>query len=107
MKRSTSDVPLERSGAAYDGREWFVYILECADRTLYTGATNDVRKRLARHRTGKGARYTSGRLPVRLKYVERCGDKSGALQREYAIKRLAREEKLRLFKGVRHARHVG
>jgi len=92
---------------ARDGREWFVYILECADKTLYTGATNDVRKRLARHLAGKGARYTSGRLPVKLKYAERCGDKRGALQREYALKRLARKEKLRLCKGVRHARHVG
>jgi putative endonuclease len=100
MKRATRDM-------ADGGREWFVYILECADKTLYTGATSDVRKRLARHQTGKGARYTRGRLPVKLKYAESCGDKSGALQREYAIKRLTRKEKLRLCKGVRHARHVG
>ena len=104
MKRAPRDRPNgPREGAAYGGEEWFVYILECADKTLYTGATNNILKRLARHQAGKGARYTSGRLPVKLRYAERCGDKRGALQREYALKRLAREEKLRLCKGVRHA----
>ena len=76
---------------------WYVYILRCGDGTLYTGTTDDVARRLAAHRAGKGAKYTRGRAPLELEYTETCENHSAALRREYAIKRLSREEKLRLI----------
>ena len=76
---------------------WYVYILRCGDGTLYTGTTDDVARRLAAHRAGKGAKYTRGRAPLELVYTETCENHSAALRREYAIKRLSREEKLRLI----------
>jgi putative endonuclease len=75
-------------------KRWLIYILECSDGSLYTGATNDLEARLQRHRAGKGARYTRSRLPVRLAYREACKDHSSALRREYEVKRLKRKEKL-------------
>jgi putative endonuclease len=75
-------------------KRWTLYILECKDGSLYTGITNDVTRRIHSHRTGKAARYTRGRGPIRLVYKERCRDKSSALKREYAVKRLKRREKL-------------
>jgi len=77
--------------------DWFVYIVRCADRSLYTGVSIDVRARVAAHNNGKGARYTRGRGPVRLAYEERAGTRSAALRREQAIKRLTRADKLRLI----------
>ena len=74
-------------------KAWYVYILECRDGTLYTGITDHLAKRIAAHRAGKGAKYTRGRGPLVLRYVETCGNKSEALQREYAIKQLSREKK--------------
>ena len=76
----------------------YVYILECGDNTLYTGWTNDLEKRINVHSSGKGAKYTRGRLPVKLVYFEKYNDKQIAMKREYAIKRLSREEKLKLIK---------
>ena len=75
---------------------WTVYILRCGDGSLYTGCTNDLSRRLAAHRKGKGAKYTRSRLPVALAYREETADKSAALRREAAIKRLSRREKLTL-----------
>ena len=75
---------------------YYVYILRCADGTLYTGTTNDVARRTAAHNSGKGAKYTRGRLPVEVVYLECCIDKSYALQRECEIKKMTRKEKLRL-----------
>ncbi|WP_242344464.1 GIY-YIG nuclease family protein [Anaeromyxobacter terrae] len=75
---------------------WHVYVLRCGDGSLYTGATNDVERRVARHAAGEGARYTRARLPVVLVYSERAGDRSAALRREAALKRLTRTEKLAL-----------
>lgn len=72
---------------------WFVYMLRCRDGSLYTGYTDDVERRLAVHNSGKGAKYTRSRLPVSLVYREACADKSTALKREYAIKRLKKPEK--------------
>ena len=82
-----------------------VYILQCADGSLYTGWTNDLSRRLAAHQAGKGAKYTKGRLPVALVYVEKHPSKEEAMRREYAIKRLSRREKLALIhkKGNDHA----
>jgi putative endonuclease len=79
------------------GDRWSVYIVECADSTLYTGVARSVRARLIAHNRGKGARYTRGRLPVRLLYQEDDLSKGEAQRRESAIKRLQRKEKLRLI----------
>lgn len=75
----------------------FVYILQCADNTLYTGWTADLNKRLAAHNAGKASKCTRSRLPVRLVYSESAPDKSSALKREAAIKKLTRPEKLALI----------
>jgi putative endonuclease len=76
---------------------FFVYILRCADDTLYTGITNDVEKRLHHHNTTKtGAKYTSGRRPVTLVYKEAYITKGEALTREAEIKKLSRDAKLEL-----------
>ena len=77
---------------------WYLYILRCKDDSLYTGITTDVDKRLEAHRAGKGAKYTRGRGPLELVYKEECADHSDALKRELEIKRLPREEKLKLIK---------
>ena len=76
---------------------YYVYILRCADGTLYTGYTDDVERRLRVHNSGKGAKYTRSRRPVALAYAEEWPDKSAALKREAAIKRLGRAEKLALI----------
>lgn len=76
--------------------QWCCYLLECADGTLYCGITNDLDRRIAAHNAGEGAKYTRGRLPVRIAYAEPCEDRSSALKREMRIKRLARAEKLAL-----------
>lgn len=75
----------------------FVYILRCADGTLYTGWTNDIKARLQAHNRGHGAKYTRSRLPVRLVYGEELADKSQALRREMEIKRMSRLQKLALI----------
>jgi len=77
--------------------EWFVYILRCGDGSLYTGITDNVEKRLAAHRAGKGAKYTRGRGPLELVYRECVPDRPAALRREAQIKRLTRAEKLTLI----------
>ena len=79
---------------------WKLYILRCADNTLYTGITTDVEKRFKAHSSGKGAKYTRGRGPLELVYREECGDHSTALKRELEIKALTREEKELLIKGA-------
>ena len=77
---------------------WYLYILRCADDTLYTGITTDVEKRLEAHRSGKGAKYTRGRGPLELVYRECCASHSEALKREVQIKRMSRQEKQNLIK---------
>ena len=76
---------------------YWVYILRCADGTLYTGTAADIDKRAAVHNSGKGAKYTRSRLPVEVLYRESCPDKGAALRREYAIKQLSRQDKLALI----------
>ena len=76
---------------------YYVYILRCADDTLYTGWTTDLETRLEAHNTGRGAKYTRGRGPVELVYKEALPDKIAAMQREWAIKQLTRQEKLALI----------
>jgi putative endonuclease len=75
---------------------WSVYLIRCADGTLYCGIALDVAARLAQHAAGKGAKYTRGRGPLELVYTEICDTKAEALRRERAIKRMRREDKLRL-----------
>jgi len=77
---------------------YYAYILECADKTLYVGSTNDLDKRLHQHNHLKsGAHYTKIRRPVILKYKEEFETSSEAKKREYVLKKLTREEKLDLF----------
>ena len=77
---------------------WYLYIIECADGTLYTGVATDVEVRVRQHNTGKGARYTRGRLPVALVYSERVGSRGDALRRELQIKKLGLRHKRLLIK---------
>lgn len=76
----------------------YVYILECADGTLYTGWTTCPERRVKAHNSGKGAKYTRSRRPVKLVYTETCQNQSDALRREYEIKQLSRAQKLLLIK---------
>ncbi len=79
-------------------RPAYVYIVECADGTLYTGWAYDPDARAKRHNAGKGAKYTRSRLPVRLVYREALADQTAARKREYALKQLPRPAKLALIK---------
>ena len=76
---------------------WKLYIIRCGDGTLYTGITVDVEHRFAMHQSGKGAKYTRGRGPLELVYMEECGTHTEALRREIAVKRLSRLEKMKLI----------
>ena len=80
-------------------KNYYTYLLECADKTLYCGYTDDIEKRVKTHNSGKGAKYTKSRLPVKCMYFEKYDTKSEATRREYEIKRLTRSEKLELIKG--------
>lgn len=75
----------------------YVYILSCADDTFYTGYTTDPERRLAEHNAGDGAKYTRGRTPVDLVYLESHESKSAAMSREYEIKQFRRNEKRQLI----------
>lgn len=75
---------------------YFVYIVQCLDNTLYTGITPNIETRIKAHNEGKGAKYTRGRLPVKLIYKEKFANKSQALKREIAIKKMSRQAKMAL-----------
>lgn len=77
-------------------KKWVVYIARCSDDTFYTGITNNLAQRLEKHNSGKGAKYTRGRGPVKLVYHENIETKSAALKREIEIKKLSREQKGKL-----------
>lgn len=77
---------------------WFLYILECSDSSLYTGITNNLEKRILKHNSKKGAASLMGKLPVVLVYKENHPDRSSASKREAEIKKLKRNEKLELIK---------
>jgi putative endonuclease len=68
---------------------WFVYVVRCSDRSLYTGVTTDAERRVAQHNDGTGARYTRSRGPVELVYLEKAGKRGEALMREHEIKRMS------------------
>ena len=82
----------------------YVYILRCGDGSLYTGWTNDLQKRIRRHQSGKGSKYTRSRLPVELAYVETFETQHEAMSREYKLKKFTRAEKIRLIGGAETAR---
>lgn len=85
-----------------DQNAWYVYILECADGSLYTGITTDISRREKEHNSKTlGARYTRSRQPVELVYHESWPDRASAAKREYAIKQLDRSRKLQLIRNVR------
>ena len=79
----------------------YVYVIRCGDGSLYTGWTNDLKQRLAAHQSGKGAKYTRGRLPIEMVYFEEMPDKSAALKRENELKKLKKAEKELLIKTSR------
>ncbi len=79
---------------------WFVYILRCADGTLYTGITNDLIRRCEQHNAGTASRYTRSRLPVELVYQEAQGNRSVATKREIEIKALSRQQKESLIRAA-------
>lgn len=74
-------------------KTWFLYIVRCADGSLYTGITNDVLRRYTQHNAGTASRYTRSRLPVELVYQESQSNRSVALKRELAVKAMSREKK--------------
>ena len=76
---------------------YYVYMLRCADGSLYTGITSDLEKRMKTHNSGKASHYTAARLPVQLAYTEEQPDKSSALKREYVLRNLTRAEKEHLL----------
>ena len=97
-RRSATLIAATASAAAY------VYLLRCGDGSLYCGWTDDLSDRLATHRRGKGSAFVRSRLPVEMVFAEPCVDRSNAMKREYAIKRLRRADKLRLVRGPPSAR---
>lgn len=88
----------DRKGSERESVKNYTYILHCSDGTFYTGWTTDLDRRVRTHNEGHGAKYTRSRIPVRLVYYETFSSKTEAMQREYAIKRLSRSEKLALIR---------
>ena len=84
----------------------YVYIIKCGDGSLYTGWTNDLKKRFENHCEGKGAKYTRGRGPLELVYFETFEDKKEEMRREYAIKKLKKLKKEKLIEGFRKPKLV-
>ena len=103
-KTAPKTAPAKRTAAAAL-KQWHVYLVRCADDTLYTGVATDVRRRLAEHNgeSRAGARYTRTRRPVTLVYQELAADRSEAGKREYAIKQLPRSAKLALLRRSKRA----
>ena len=78
---------------------WFLYMVRCADDTIYTGISIDVSARVTKHNSGRGAKYTQTRLPVRLIYSESQPDRVSAMKREFEVKKWGRKRKEDLVKG--------
>lgn len=81
--------------------DYFVYVAQCKDGSYYCGYTTDVTQREQTHNTGKGAKYTASRLPVKIVYSEAYSSKSNALKREWEIKKMTRLQKIELIKTVK------
>jgi len=80
-----------------EGLNWYVYILSCSDGTYYTGITNNLKKRIKTHNSGKGSKYTRSRLPVFFVYIKTSENRSTASKEEYRIKSLKKSEKIKLI----------
>jgi len=78
-------------------KPWYLYIVECRDGTFYTGITTDIKKRIDAHNSGRGAKYTRGRGPVKLMHIRKYVDRSAASKAEYKIKKLKRGKKIRMI----------
>ena len=78
-------------------QKWFVYIIECSDKTLYTGITTDIKRRVKEHNSGKGSRYTRSRVPVKPVFQITVADRSKASKLEYKIKQFSKKKKLTLI----------
>ncbi len=77
---------------------WFLYILKCADSTLYTGITTDISRRISEHESGKGAKYCRGRTPLTLVFSQEFDNRANASKAEIRVKKLGKKEKLELIK---------
>ena len=86
---------------------WFVYVVRCADDTLYTGVARDVKARIAQHDAGKGARYTRGRGPLKVLATIACAGHGDALRLEARVKKLPRDEKVAFVRGLRATKRKG
>jgi len=84
--------------------EWSLYVAECADGSYYTGIAKDVEKRIENHNSGKGAKYTAAHGPVKLIFQEPQGNYSTALRREYQVKTLSKERKMKFIAGEKLAK---
>ncbi|MCU7943589.1 MAG: GIY-YIG nuclease family protein [Candidatus Thiodiazotropha sp. (ex Cardiolucina cf. quadrata)] len=82
-----------------DPQSWYVYIVQCSDRSLYTGIAKDLEKRVAQHNSGTAAKYTRGRTPVELVFAEGVRCHGDALRREYQIKRMSLAQKRKIIEG--------
>ena len=89
---------MEEAKRIKEKQQWSVYMVECSDGTIYTGISNNVSKRILDHNKGKGAKYTKTRLPVALKWLQECKNRSEASKLEHKIKKLSREAKLKKIK---------
>ena len=78
---------------------WVTYIVECSDKTFYVGTTNNIDKRVAKHNAGKGAKYTRGRTPVKIRYTCSFDSRSDACKYEYKLKQCSRKEKMDIILG--------
>ena len=86
-------------------QSWFVYIIQCRDKSLYVGITNDIEARIKSHNLGQGCHYTRGRYPVKLMFSEKHNSRSSATKREMEIKKFSRSKKLKLVRNqVGHKR---
>lgn len=91
---------INRNASPSPHMTWIVYILECADGSLYTGITNDLARRMRAHSSGRGAKYTKGRGPFTVRYTELLDSKGAALKREAVIKSLDRTAKTALLEAA-------
>jgi predicted GIY-YIG superfamily endonuclease len=96
---------MKRTATPSPSRDWTVYVIRCRDRSLYTGITTDLDRRLRQHNAGRASRYTRSRLPVKLVHREAQPDQSTALKRELAIKKMSRAQKLAMI--GQNTRRVG
>ena len=81
-------------------KKYYVYILQTVDNTLYCGFTDDVEKRFEAHKNGEGAKYTRAHKPLKIVYTQRYETKSEAMKEEYRIKKLSRQDKIKLINGT-------